>query len=366
MPRDIRSITATIAIPKDSGRLAFLDGWRAIAVFVVIQSHLIGFRHDPAWLKLLGRWMPAGEIGVLIFFFISGYVISRGALAEIDKTSAFSLPAFYIRRAFRIIPPLVLYLVVCLVLGAFGLVDFHVNNAIPAFLYVCNIGPLGQCAWLAGHTWSLAFEEQFYLLFPILISLFILHRRPFVPHLIIVLAFCLAPLVFPVSYIGWLTFTLTYALFTAGCLAARYEAVIATAFARYANAGFAAAAIAILVTPFTLPVPILADYYPLTFIATVPVMVLSSGWADRVRAVLSNRVLGYLGRISYSIYLWQELATSELFRNQSLVAELVAIVGIVALSAVLFEVMEKPLIQFGRRLSRRVVPAPGEATGARA
>ncbi|MEO8882199.1 MAG: acyltransferase [Devosia sp.] len=367
MPGDIGPITATIATSKDSGRLAFLDGWRAIAVFVVIQSHLIGFRHDPAWLKLLGRWMPAGQIGVLIFFFISGFVISRGALAEIDKTSAFSLPAFYIRRAFRIIPPLVLYLVVCLGLGALGLVDFHINNAIPAFFYVCNIGPLNQCVWLAGHTWSLAFEEQFYLLFPILISLFILHRRPFIPHLVIVLAFCLAPLIFPVSYIGWFSFVLTYALFTGGCLAARYEAVIARVFVRYANIGFAVAAVAILVTPFTLPVPILADYYPLTFIVTIPVMVLCSGWAHgAVRTVLSNRVLGYLGRISYSIYLWQELATSELFRNQSLLVELAAIVGIVALSAVLFEVMEKPLIQLGRRLSRLVAPAHSEATGARA
>jgi len=363
MPGDI----TTAAAPEDKGRLAFLDGWRAIAVFVVIQSHLIGFRHDPAWLKMLGRWMPAGQIGVLIFFFISGFVITRGALAEIDRTSAFSLPAFYVRRTFRIIPPLVLYLVVCLILGAFGLVDFHINNAVPAFLYVCNIGPLGQCAWLAGHTWSLAFEEQFYLLFPILISLVILRKRPFVPHLIIVLAFCLAPLIFPVSYIGWFSFVLTYALFTAGCLAARYEAVIAAAFARYANFGFVLAAIAILVTPFTLPVPILADYYPLTFIVTVPMIVLFSGWAGgAAREVLSNRVLGYLGRISYAIYLWQELATSELFRNQSLPVELAAIAGIVVLSAVLFEVMEKPLIQLGRRLSRLVVPIAGEARQVRA
>jgi len=357
---------AMTAAPEDKGRLAFLDGWRAIAVFVVIQSHLIGFRHDPVWLKMLGRWMPAGQIGVLIFFFISGFVISRGALAEIDKTSRFSLPAFYVRRAFRIIPPLVLYLVVCLILGAFGLVDFHVNNAIPAFLYVCNIGPLGQCAWLAGHTWSLAFEEQFYLLFPILISLFILHKRPFIPHLVIVLAFCLAPLIFPVSYIGWFSFVLTYALFTTGCLAARYEAAIKGVLARHANIGLALAAAAILVTPFTLPVPILADYYPLTFIVTIPVMLLCSGWANGARTVLSNRVLVYLGRISYSIYLWQELATSELFRNQNLVYELAAIAGIVVLSAVLFEVMEKPLIQLGRRLSRRVVPMPADPQQVRA
>ena len=342
--------------PSSGGRLTFLDGWRAIAVVVVIQSHLIGFRAEPAWLKLLARWLPAGQIGVLIFFFISGFVITRAALREIDNTSAFSLRAFYIRRGFRIIPPLALYLCACLVLGAFGIVDFHIGNAIPAFLYVCNIGPLNNCIWLGGHTWSLAFEEQFYLLFPILIGLFLLHKAPHVLHLVVVLALCLAPLFFPVSYIGWFSFTLTYALFVMGCLAARYEAALLRALGGHATLWFALALAAILVTPFTLPVAHLADDYPLTFILTIPLMVLCSGWARfGVRELLANRILSYIGRISYAVYLWQELATSELFRPQSLWVECLAVLGVFALSAALFEVMEKPLIRLGHQLAR---PSP--------
>ena len=262
-----------------AGRLAFLDGWRAIAVVLVIQSHLIGFRSELAFIKLIGRWMPAGQIGVLIFFFISGLVITRAALAEIEATAGFSLRAFYIRRAFRIIPPLAFYLAVCVLLGAFGLVDFGIGNALPALLYVCNIGPLNTCLWLGGHTWSLAFEEQFYLLFPILLSVFVLHRRPVILHAVIVVLICLAPLVFPVSYIGWFSFTLSYALFVAGCLAARYGRQVAAVLGRYPAVWFLAATALILVTPFTLSTPILNDYYPLSFIVTIPVMVMSSGGA---------------------------------------------------------------------------------------
>ena len=122
------------AAPSAPSRLLYLDGWRAIAVLVVIASHLTGFRHDPLWLKEIARWLPAGQIGVLIFFFISGFVISRSALGEIAATNGFSVRAFYIRRAFRIIPPLVLYLAVCLGLGGLGLVKFTPGNALPAFL----------------------------------------------------------------------------------------------------------------------------------------------------------------------------------------------------------------------------------------
>ncbi len=336
--------------PEEGARLLYLDGWRAIAVLVVITSHLTGFRHDPLWLKEMARWLPVGQIGVLIFFFISGFVISRSALSEIESTSGFSVRAFYIRRAFRIIPPLVLYLVVCLGLGAFGIVRYQLFNAVPAFLYVCNVGVFNQCQWLGGHTWSLAFEEQFYLLFPALLLIFLLHRRPFLPHLIGATLFCLLPLVSPLSYAGPFDFYLVYGLFGAGFLAARYGDTIAAWAQRYANAAYLVAAALILATPFTLPIGWLAPIYPLSFLVTIPVMVFASRWS-MVAVPLSNGVLRHIGRISYSIYLWQELATSDLFRHGSLIGELIAIGAVIVWAALLFEVMEKPLIRLGRRLA---------------
>ena len=326
-------------------------------MLVVILSHLTGFRHEPLFLKAIARWLPTGQVGVLMFFFISGFVISRSALLEIEATSGFSMKAFYIRRVFRIMPPLALYLAVCLCLGALGIVRFDLANAVPSFLYVCNIGPLSQCEWLGGHTWSLAFEEQFYFLFPILISLLVLRRLPFIPYIGVALVFALLPLVFPVSYIGWYTFVLVYCLFGAGFLTARFQDVIFAALRPYAVPGFVIAAALILVAPVTLPWATLANCYPMSFIVTIPVMILCSREAGRaVPAVLTNPLLRYVGRISYSIYLWQELATSDLFRHQSLWVEIAAIVGVVVLCAVLFEMMERPLIRLGHRLSRLAVP----------
>ena len=334
-------------------RLAYLDGWRAVAVGIVILSHVSGFRAGPPLLKEIARWLPVGQIGVLIFFFISGYVISRAALGEIGRSGEFSVPAFYVRRAFRIIPPLALYLMACVGLGALGLVDFHFRNAIPAFLYVCNVEAFNQCQWLAGHTWSLAFEEQFYLLFPALVSLVLLHRRPLLPLLCGALAFAALPLLFPLSYSGKYDFYLVYGLFGAGFLAARHEAAVRTALQPVAPAGFMAAGAVILLMPATMAWPVLYNNYPLVFFIAVPLLVLCAGLSG-LGGFLEAGWLRYLGRISYAIYLWQELATSELTRRQPLLVELAAVAAVVGLCALLFEVMEKPLIRLGRRLSERV------------
>ena len=344
-------------------RLAFLDGWRAIAVLVVILSHVSGFRAEPLWLKETARWLPVGQIGVLIFFFISGYVISRSALAEIRLTGQFSIPAFYTRRFFRIIPPLTLYLLVCLALGAIGVVDFHIGNAIPAFLYVCNVETFNHCIWLGGHTWSLAYEEQFYLLFHTLLTLFLLRRLPFLPHLIFALAFCALPLFWPLSYAGRWDFYIVYGLFGAGFLAARYEAGLRAAIAPVAGLALLISAALVLAAPIFMPWPMIYNNYPFVFMAAIPVMVFCSG-STRLGAFLRNRPLRYLGRISYGIYLWQELATSDLTRQQPLWVEVLAVAGIIVLSAILFEVMERPLIRKGKRLSERFeTGATGMATG---
>jgi peptidoglycan/LPS O-acetylase OafA/YrhL len=205
-------------------RLAYIDGWRVIAITLVLLDHLsmnrtIGAFYEASPFGVLSQY---GETGVYLFFFISGYVVSLTCLREVATTGGFSTPAFYARRFFRIVPPLMLYLAACLALGAARLIDFGPENFLSAALYLCNTtAPLVSCGWYVGHTWSLAFEEQFYWLFPLVFAWAQLGRRPRPLLLGLAALFALAPFVFTIWWIGKIGCVIAYVLFFAGYVAAR-------------------------------------------------------------------------------------------------------------------------------------------------
>ncbi len=146
-----------------------IDGLRAIAVLAVIFSHA-GF-----------KYFKGGFVGVDMFFVISGYLISS-IIIEAKLTETFSLIQFYERRARRILPALFLVMFCCLPFAWFlmmphQLVDFSksliaVVIFLSNFLFWKNGGYFDDEAAIKPllHTWSLGVEEQFYLLFPLLLS----------------------------------------------------------------------------------------------------------------------------------------------------------------------------------------------------
>lgn len=148
-----------------------IDGLRAVAVIAVFLHHLGA------------SWLPGGFIGVDIFFVISGYLITSQVFEEV-RQGRFSLKGFYQRRINRIVPALVVVLLACVVLGAFLLspVDLSRLNASALFalLGVSNIfiwvkygnyfaADASEAPLL--HTWSLGIEEQFYVVWPLLVLL---------------------------------------------------------------------------------------------------------------------------------------------------------------------------------------------------
>ena len=166
------------ALPKPQGtpevRLPYspgLDGLRALAVIAVLLYHA-----DLAWI-------PGGFLGVEVFFVISGYLITALLLAEWRQRGRIDLKGFWMRRARRLLPALYVLLVVSLafsvvflpgevarlrgdVLAAFG----YVTNWYLLFGHVSYFEAVGRPSLLQ-HLWSLAVEEQFYLLWPPVLAL---------------------------------------------------------------------------------------------------------------------------------------------------------------------------------------------------
>ncbi len=154
-------------MPKDSpGRIATLDGLRAISIVVVIISHALGTH------VLGGGTVPdahnlhvLSDVGVRTFFVISGFLITTLLVRERAKSGRISLSGFYVRRTFRIFPAFYTFLGVILVIGAIGWIAVPRQDLIYAATYTMNFHAERQ--WWVGHLWSLAVEEQFYLLWPI-------------------------------------------------------------------------------------------------------------------------------------------------------------------------------------------------------
>ena len=163
-----------------------LDGLRAVAILMVLGYHANK------------GWVPAGSWGVILFFVLSGYLITRLLCIEQDRTGRIDVRAFYLRRAFRLLPALV---VLCLVLLAIG-VDW--SRVFPALGYYSNyarisgvdVGPLT-------HTWSLAVEEHFYLLWPWAIAVVPARHRVRVIGLLAVAAIAWRSIAIGVLSAGW-------------------------------------------------------------------------------------------------------------------------------------------------------------------
>ncbi|MDJ0663488.1 MAG: acyltransferase [Acidimicrobiia bacterium] len=143
--------------PWRLGYVPALDGLRGIAVALVLMNH--------TGLPFTGT---AGTVGVNVFFVLSGFLITRLLIEEKEKHGSISLRQFYMRRVLRIFPAMYVYLAVTAVVGY--IFREPLNQILYAGLYVSNLVRAGGNSMpLMPHTWSLAMEEQFYLIWPVLI-----------------------------------------------------------------------------------------------------------------------------------------------------------------------------------------------------
>jgi peptidoglycan/LPS O-acetylase OafA/YrhL len=156
-----------------------LDGLRGVAVLLVLVGHILVFR--------LGRghmWTQFAKLGVLIFFVLSGFLITGLLCSEQQRFKGISLKQFYLRRVYRILPALSFFILVVSALICFQLVtDTSWRTVTASAFFLKNIFGSGLTL---GHLWSLSIEEQFYLIWPIFCAL-LGRRRAFAPTLGLIL-----------------------------------------------------------------------------------------------------------------------------------------------------------------------------------
>jgi len=160
------------AAPRETRYIPTLDGWRAVAITIVLVQHA-----SDQITRAVGDWIAPvtdhfkanGRFGVYVFFAISGYLITTLLLDETDRTGTVRLSSFYVRRAFRILPPLLVLLGTLGVLGLAGVLPIPVGRWVGSLFFVNNY--TAGHSWYLAHLWSLAIEEQFYLVWPTLLVL---------------------------------------------------------------------------------------------------------------------------------------------------------------------------------------------------
>lgn len=158
-----------MATPK-TGYIPYIDGARGIAIAFVVLSH-----------AGLGKIIP-GKFGVTLFFFLSGYLITRLLLAEMQEKGRIDFGSFYLRRLFRLYPALLVMIGFSVIAAKIMAYPLPMTDVWASLFYYTNyyIGwfrtPVEDPGRILDILWSLSVEEHFYLAFPLLLQFFIQNK----------------------------------------------------------------------------------------------------------------------------------------------------------------------------------------------
>jgi peptidoglycan/LPS O-acetylase OafA/YrhL len=279
-------------------RIPSLDGLRAVSILLVIAGHWITTHHGPAYS------FAYANLGVRIFFVISGFLITTLLLHEEERAGAVSLRGFYIRRAYRIFPAAAVFMLVMFILFRHELRWYEMALAA---LYLMNFY-FGK-PWQVGHLWSLGVEEQFYFLWPGIFKKYAGYRAGILIGVMIA-----SPLIslglylFHVPAGGYGMFPAVADNLAVGCLLA----------INHSRMPIIKTWLALLMVMVIALVPAFpatsAAYTGIKTVFLFPLMnVCIAGvllhTVQRPYWILNAAPITWLGRISYSLYLWQQWFT---------------------------------------------------------
>ena len=307
-----------------TSKIPYLDGLRGYSILTVVVLHCTLSMHVPQWLIPAQLMFGNGQLGVNIFFAISGFLITTLLVRERDQTGTISLRGFYERRIARIFPAAYTYIAAIAILAFIGVVQLRPGAFLAASLFSWNYGGLlnlsaGTDEQVLNHFWSLSLEEQFYLFWPSCLLLFGPGRSRNIALIVIVAL----PIVRLASYALFpgsrpqLT-----EMFHTGVDQIFWGAFAALVYAKGAYLKwtanrwfgwliFAYAVVTIFVVAGA------AEYFhgiprfiaPTVYssFASLLLLWLLSGNTGIVRAMLEWKPLRWVGLLSYSLYVWQQI-----------------------------------------------------------
>jgi len=353
-----------------ASHLPSLDGMRAVSILLVIVAHasdVLGRQND--------YFFALGQLGVSVFFVISGLLITWLMIRERDATGAFSLRYFYIRRFLRILPVFWLLILTVSVLKITHVISIEWLDIVRALTFTHNYPlsmhrPDNYAFWLT-HTWSLSLEEQFYLVWP---SLFAFLRPKHAARLAAALAIA-GPVLRIVNYYAFpslrglagIAFQTRIDILMAGCASAFllespawrarirkipvWPTLTATSlFLFFADPFFTnhfafhsrADAIVRLIFP---------TFEALAIAFTLLVVV--AGKPGLAYRALNWRVSTHIGKLSYSLYIWQQL-----FLPRDIAASIFSLLWRLAAAYLValcsFRFVERPLLKLRSRFRQGV------------
>lgn len=347
------------------GYLPTLDGWRAVAILSVI------FHHDA--LHSMGpfstRWINEyGSVGVDVFFAISGILICSRLLEEEKICGRIQLKAFYIRRVFRILPPAVLYLLAIAVLAGFSLITVTYREWIGALAFCRNYPRIlglvsGDAGYYTAHFWSLALEEQFYFLLPTL--LFVTPKKYRVPMFAALTILIASHRAVAINGRGWAQIKHHTEIRLDALLLPAMFAVLASIprIRAYLKGWLRFWPLLVAGTICLLPYGVGSAWQTTIVVIVMPCIVLGSvlNPSNVFGRILELGPIRYVGRMSYSLYLWQELFINQHFGYgeklgicQSWPLRLVLTFFCAFVS---YRLVELPFIRLGHRLAPTPTPA---------
>lgn len=356
---------------KFGAYLPTLDGWRAIAILAVMVAHGTDALFNAegsapnAMLYALTRY---GAKGVDIFFGISGFLICTRLLEEKEREGRISLRNFYIRRVFRILPPYLAYLGGLCVLISLGLIALNKWEWLSSLLLFRNyLSPAALGGWYTGHLWSLSVEEHFYLLWPFLLVIWGVRRAgrtvlPIAIGLAVWRSFefrhqFLMTLLPGVGFYGRTDIRLDALLL--GCWAALLF---------HSSRGFLAEILSprvwlllamLFIACVALQPPMAMLWQAFLLPGLLLGTVLNPG--SPVGILLETPLLRWIGRLSYSLYLWQQLFLVPHEAPRPLPLGIlqrwpVNFVVLLLCAVTSYYLIETPMIRLGRRLTAKQQP----------